>query len=305
MSPARWSAVGAASLALAGCIPAADRAAPVPAPAPAPVAQAPVPTPAPAPMPAPEFTLDGELEQGGTVIGTVPEGTVALAFDGETIPVAPDRKFLIAFDRDHGPTAVLEATLTDGRHVTKSLAVAPRAWDISRLNRLPKYPVPSEEFKRRRPAELAQIKGARAKETGAKGWRQDFIWPATGRISTRFGAQRIYKGGEKGSYHSGTDIAVPVGTPVRAPADGVVILATDHPFTLGGNLLMLDHGMGLNSAFLHLSEIDVQPGEHVRRGQVIAQSGASGRATGPHLHWSLKWRDARIDPSLIAGPMPD
>jgi murein DD-endopeptidase MepM/ murein hydrolase activator NlpD len=165
--------------------------------------------------------------------------------------------------------------------------------------------VPSEEFKRRRPAELAQIKGARAKETGAKGWRQDFIWPATGRISTRFGAQRIYKGGEKGSYHSGTDIAVPVGTPVRAPADGVVILATDHPFTLGGNLLMLDHGMGLNSAFLHLSEIDVQPGEHVRRGQVIAQSGASGRATGPHLHWSLKWRDARIDPSLIAGPMPD
>ena len=301
MSLSRWGALGAASLALAGCIPAADRAALEPAP-PAPVAQA--PTPAPGPITTPEFTLNGELEQGGTVIGTVPEGAVAIAFDGEPLPIAPDGVFLIAFDRDHGPTAVLEATLSDGRHVTKSLAVAPRAWDISRLGRLPKYPVPSEEFKRLRPPELAQIVAARAKETGAQGWRQDFIWPTTGRISTHFGAQRIYKGGEKGSYHSGTDVAVPVGTPVRAPADGVVILATGHPFTLEGNLLMLDHGMGLNSAFLHLSEIDVQPGEHVRQGQVIAQSGASGRATGPHLHWSIKWRDARIDPSLIAGTMP-
>ncbi len=304
MKPARWTAA-AACAALASCVPSVERPAPVPMPPASASAPAPVPAPAPAPTPAPHFTLDGALEQGGTIIGTAPEGTVSLAFDGEAIPVAPDGKFLIAFDRDHGPTAVLEAALADGRRITRSLAVAPRAWDISRLDRLPKYPVPSAEFKRLRPPELAQIVAARAKETGAQGWRQDFIWPATGRISTLFGAQRIYKGGEKGSYHSGTDVAVPVGTPVRAPADGVVILATDHPFTLEGNLLMLDHGMGLNSAFLHLSEIDVRPGEHVRQGQVIARSGQSGRATGPHLHWSLKWRDARIDPSLIAGPMPD
>ena len=300
MRTPHWSAAGV--LALASCVgPPADRRAPPPMPV-APVAIA---TPVPTPTPAPEFTLDGTIEQGGTAIGTVPDGAVALAFDGEAIPIAPDGRFVIAFDRDHGATAILEATLADGRHVTRSLAVAPRAWDISRLERLPKYPVPSAEFQRLRPPELAQIRAARAKSSDADGWRQDFIWPATGRISTNFGAQRIYKGGEKGSYHSGTDIAVPVGTPVRAPADGVVILATDAPFTLEGNLLMLDHGMGLNSAFLHLSQIDVQPGEHVRQGQVIAMSGASGRATGPHLHWSLKWRDARIDPMLIAGPMPE
>jgi murein DD-endopeptidase MepM/ murein hydrolase activator NlpD len=84
----------------------------------------------------------------------------------------------------------------------------------------------------------------------------------------------------------------------------VVILAADHPFTLEGNLLMVDHGMGLNSAFLHLSRITVHVGEHVRRGQTIAFSGMTGRATGPHLHWSMKWREAKVDPLLVAGPMP-
>ncbi len=89
-----------------------------------------------------------------------------------------------------------------------------------------------------------------------------------------------------------------------APADGVVILAAAAPFTLEGNLLMLDHGMGLNSAFLHLSRIDVRVGDHVRRGQMIGAVGMTGRATGPHLHWSLKWRDRKLDPLLVAGPMP-
>jgi murein DD-endopeptidase MepM/ murein hydrolase activator NlpD len=153
-----------------------------------------------------------------------------------------------------------------------------------------------------RPAELAQIAAARAQLTDAQGWRQRFLWPATGRISGLFGAQRIYRG-EPGAYHSGTDIARPTGTPVVAPADGVVILAADRPFTLEGNLLMIDHGGGLNSAFLHLSRIDVKVGEHVRRGQAIGAIGMTGRATGPHLHWSLRWRDARLDPMLMAGAM--
>ena len=269
-----------------------------------PPAPAPLPTPTPTPAGPADFILSGETEQGGDMIGTVPSGTISLTFDGRAIPIAPDGKFLIAFDRDAGPSAFLVATLGDGRRVTKALAVAPRAWNISRLNSLPKFPVPSAEFQRLRPPELAQIKAARSEDHAVDGWRQHFAWPATGRISTLFGSQRIYKGGEKGAYHSGIDIAVPTGTPVRAPADGVVILASDHPFTLEGNLLMIDHGMGLNSAFLHLSHIDVSVGDHVRQGQVIAESGATGRATGPHLHWGLEWRGARIDPLLVAGPMP-
>ena len=299
MSRARlWLAAALLPL-VASCVgPPAER------PVPPPPAPAPLPTPTPTPAGPADFILSGETEQGGDMIGTVPGGTISLTFDGRAIPIAPDGKFLIAFDRDAGPSAFLVATLGDGRRVTKTLAIAPRAWNISRLDSLPKFPVPSAEFQRLRPPELAQIKAARSEDHAVDGWRQHFAWPATGRISTLFGSQRIYKGGEKGAYHSGIDIAVPTGTPVRAPADGVVILASDHPFTLEGNLLMIDHGMGLNSAFLHLSHIDVSVGDHVRQGQVIAESGATGRATGPHLHWGLEWRGARIDPLLVAGPMP-
>nr|WP_284053602.1 M23 family metallopeptidase [Stakelama marina] len=275
------------------------------------------PAPAPTPTPAPAavqrvaqtpqrtgFTYQGAMEQGGAVIGTAPSDTRSLTFDGKEIPVADDGRFLIAFDRDHGPSATLVATLGDGTTVRDTLNVAPRQWKISRLNSLPRLSQPTKEFLALRKPELEQIHAARAMRTGADGWREHFIWPVEGRVSSVFGSQRIYKGGEKGAYHSGVDVAVPTGTPLRAPADGVVILAADHPFTLEGNLLMLDHGMGLNSAFLHLSKIDVKVGDHVRKGQVIAETGATGRATGPHVHWSLKWRDARIDPELMTGPMP-
>jgi murein DD-endopeptidase MepM/ murein hydrolase activator NlpD len=250
------------------------------------------------------FSYSGSLIQGGLVIGIAPSNTSLLAFNGETIPVAPDGRFLIAFDRDAKPTASLVATLDDGRVVRDTLTIAPRGWDISRLNSLPKIPLPQPEFDRLRPAELAQINAARRVSSDSQGWRQPFLWPTTGRISTLFGSQRIYKNGEAGSYHSGVDVAKPQGSVILAPADGVVILAADHPFTLEGNLLMIDHGMGLNTAFLHLSRIDVRVGERVRRGQPVALSGMTGRATGPHLHWSLKWHDAKIDPLLVAGPMP-
>nr|WP_225883470.1 M23 family metallopeptidase [Sphingomonas aliaeris] len=241
--------------------------------------------------------------QGGTVIGIAPAGTATLTLDGAPVTVAPDGRFLIAFDRDAGPSATLVATLRDGRRVADALVIAPREWNISRLGSLPKYPVPEAEFARIRPAELAEIAAARRVSVDSAGWRQPFLWPTTGRISTLFGSQRIYRNGEAGAYHSGVDVARATGTPVLAPADGVVILAADHPFTLEGNLLMIDHGADLNSAFLHLSRIDVRVGDRVKRGQVIGAVGMTGRATGPHLHWGMKWRDARIDPLLLAGPM--
>lgn len=276
-----------------------------------PVAQpAPSPTPAPAPAAAPvalkraDFRLIGPSVQGGAAIGTAPLGTTLLSFNGVPVPLAPDGRFLIAFDRDEGETGRLVATLGNGEQVGESLTVARRAWNIERLNSLPKYAQPTEEFNRLRPAELEQINAARRISVTSQGWQQSFLWPVVGRLSGMFGAQRIYQNGEAGSYHSGSDIAQPTGTPVIAPADGVVILAADHPFTLEGNLLMIDHGMGLNSAFLHLSRIDVRVGEVVKRGQRIGAVGMTGRATGPHLHWSLKWRESRIDPLLVAGPMP-
>ncbi len=248
------------------------------------------------------FRWTGTLSQGGLIRGTVPAGTRSLALDGRPVPLA-GTAFVIGFDRDAAPVATLVATRTDGSAVTQRLAVAPRAWRIERLDTLPRYPAPDPVFARLRPPELAQIAAARALRTDANGWRQSFAWPASGRISGLFGAQRVYRG-EAGAYHGGVDVALPTGTLVRAPADGVVILAADHPFTLEGNLLMIDHGLGLNSAFLHLSRIDVRVGDHVRQGQVIGAVGATGRATGPHLHWGMRWDEARLDPLLIAGAMP-
>lgn len=248
------------------------------------------------------FRWTGQAIQGGLILGTAPRDAVSVTLDGTALLLAPDGRFIAGFDRDAGPQAILTAILADGRRVTQMLAVQPRAWRIERLDTLPRFPAPDPVMAQRRPAELAQIVAARAQITDAQGWRQRFLWPVTGRISGLFGAQRIYRG-EPGAYHSGTDIARPTGTPILAPADGVVILAVDRPFTLEGNLLMIDHGNGLNSAFLHLSRMDVKVGDHVRQGQSIGAIGMTGRATGPHLHWSLRWRDAKLDPMLVAGAM--
>ncbi|MES2097532.1 MAG: M23 family metallopeptidase [Pseudomonadota bacterium] len=299
----RWAFGLAALIALGSCI--ESSASPTPQRTPIPVAAA---TPAPVASASPgqtgDFQLRGAMTQGGVVVGTAPAGTTGLSFNGSVVPIAPDGGFVIAFDRDAAPTASLSATLSDGRVVERALTISRRAWSISRLATLPKFPVPMPEFERLRPGEIAQINAARRIDSGSQGWRQRFLWPATGRISTMFGSQRIYRNGEAGSYHSGTDIAVPQGTPVLAPADGVVILASDHAFLLEGYLLMVDHGMGLNSALMHLSRIVVTAGQSVKRGQVIAFSGMTGRVTGPHLHWTLRWRDAKVDPLLVAGAMP-
>lgn len=251
-----------------------------------------------------EIAVAGALTQGGWIMGVAPLGARSLALDGQDLPIGPDGRFFAAFDRDSGPSALLAARLADGDRVTLPVAISRRPWKIEYISIGPRPgAAPSEEFKRRRAAELARINAARQIDSGSEGWRQRFIWPARGRISGLFGSQRIYRG-TPGSYHSGTDIATGTsGTPYVAPADGVVILAGQSPFTLEGYLLMIDHGMGLNSAFLHSSALLVREGERVRQGQVIGRIGATGRATGPHLHWSIKWRGARLDPMLFAGPM--
>ncbi|WP_395329590.1 M23 family metallopeptidase [Novosphingobium sp. BL-8H] len=249
------------------------------------------------------ITYAGEVTQGGWIRGKVPQGTRALTLDGEPVKIAADGAWFAAFDRDAKPGETLIATLADGRKVSQTVAIAPRAWQIENIN-IPRKPGgPTAEFMKIRQPELDRINAARNLQTDAQGWRQHFVWPAKGRISGRFGSQRVYQG-EPAAYHSGLDIATGTsGTPFVAPADGVVILAAEKPFSLEGNLLMIDHGMGLNSAFLHCSQLLVKEGDHVKQGQVIGRIGMTGRATGPHLHWSIKWNDARLDPILFTGPM--
>lgn len=247
------------------------------------------------------FSFAGHLTQGGFIRGQVPQGTRAAHLGETRLQLAPDGRFFAAFDRDSLGTMPLRITYGDGREEARTLPIAPRAWNIQRINLPLTGSVPAADFWERRKPELDLIAAARSRATPAQGWQQDFIWPVRGRISGLFGRQRIYRG-EPASFHSGIDIAPGAGTPFAAPADGVVVLARSG-FSLEGSLIILDHGAGLNSAFLHASHILVTEGESVRQGQTIGHVGASGRATGPHLHWSLKWHEARLDPLLFTGPM--
>ncbi len=298
----------AVSLGLLGACTGTEAAAPETASEPAgqPVA-APDPAPAPAPEPEPvvyqntRFSYSGELTQGGFIRGTVPDGTQSATLGEQELAVAEDGSFFAAFDRDSPANLALTATIDNGQVVQETLAVSPREWNIQRVNIARRPGGASEAFMKRRRPELDAIWDARQMRTGSTGWQQDFIWPVTGRISGLFGRQRIYRG-EPGSYHSGIDIAPGNGVPFVAPADGVVVLARSG-FSLEGGLIIIDHGAGLNSAFLHASRITVEEGESVRQGEHIGNVGSSGRATGPHLHWSLKWNAARLDPLLFAGPM--
>jgi murein DD-endopeptidase MepM/ murein hydrolase activator NlpD len=258
--------------------------------------------PIPVPLSIGQFKLNRTPQQGTIALGFVPAGTTRLVKDGADVPIDADGRFVIGFGRDHAPVAVVVAFQGGGKSVSERIAVAPRAWKIENLPTLPRFSQPDAEFQARRPGELAQINAARRIDAKSDGWRQNFIWPARGRISGVFGSQRIYRG-EPGAPHSGVDVAGATGTPVVAPADGVVVLAAASPFTLEGNLLMIDHGMGLNSVFLHLSRIDVKKGDIIRQGQPVGAIGMTGRATGPHLHWGMKWNDERIDPATLAGVM--
>lgn len=258
---------------------------------------------APRPLNIGRFKLSRQPQQGALALGIVPYGTNRLVIDGRDVAFDADRRFVVGFGRDYATTVLITAFLSDGTAVTDKLPVLPTAWIVENLKTLPHHAQPDAEFQARRPGELAQINAARKMQVESGGWQQTFIWPARGRISGRFGSQRIYAG-QPGAPHGGVDIAGPTGGQVVAPADGVVILAASSPFTLEGNLLMIDHGMGLNSAFLHLSRIDVRVGQVVRQGQPIGAIGMTGRATGPHLHWGMKWQDERIDPAMLPAGAP-
>ena len=271
--------------------------------------QSTAPAPPPAPLPAvpaadridgDAFGLKGTLSQGGYALGEAPGGATALTLDGTPVPMDAQRRFAIGFGRDAPSAATLTALLAGGSRVTAHLVIAQRGYDVQSIPGLPPTPTSDPEWLKMRAVERTRINAARALHNASDGWLQKWIWPATGPVSGVYGSQRIL-GGVPQSPHYGVDIAGPPGTPVVAPADGVVVLAGPPQFSLEGNLVIIDHGMDVNSAYLHLSAVDVKPGDQVRQGQRIGAIGSTGRATGPHLHWGVNWRDVRLDPALLAG----
>jgi murein DD-endopeptidase MepM/ murein hydrolase activator NlpD len=249
----------------------------------------------------PGLELSGRFQQGGFAIGrTSPRAEVFL--DGEDMGQASaDGLFVVGFDRD-GPESQEIRIRTDTGEASHKLAVAKGVFDIQRINGLPE-----DEVSPTNPQLLARIEaeGRRKAEGFASradldDFRTGFVLPVHGfRLAAHFGGQRILNGEPK-RPHYGDDLAAPVGTPVVAPAAGVVSFAETGLHYEGG-LIMIDHGQGLVSCYLHLSRVDVRRGETVRRGEAIGAVGKEGRATGPHLCWRLKWRGRNLDPMLLVG----
>ena len=256
-----------------------------------------------APAAEPSVQLDGPRVQGGLVRGRVAPGST-VEFEGERVRVSRDGWFLIGFGRDAPPKAVLSVVSPDGRRQRYGLAVKPREYRIQRIDGLPpgKVTPRSKEDLARIRREVAMVKRARLTDDARTDFLGGFRWPTEGPISGVYGSQRILNG-EPRQPHYGVDIAVPTGTKALAPAAGVVTLAHPDMFFSGGTLIV-DHGHGLSSAFLHLSRILVKKGQRVAQGQPIAEVGATGRVTGPHLDWRINLFGRRIDPELLVGPMP-
>lgn len=247
--------------------------------------------------------LDGPRTQGGLLRGRVPPGST-VEYEGDAVRVSKDGWFLVGFGRDAPLEVELAVVFPDGRRERQVLKVKPREYDIERIDGLPPRKVTprSEEDLARIRADVEMVEQARSIDDPRTDFLDGFRWPARGRISGVYGSQRILNG-EPRRPHYGVDIAAPIGTEVLAPAGGVVTVAHPDMFFSGGTLLV-DHGHGLSSAFLHLSRILVEKGERVAQGQPIAEVGSTGRSTGPHLDWRINLFDRRLDSALLVGPMP-
>jgi len=243
-----------------------------------------------------QVQLHGQWQPGGSIIGSAPAGSKIYLNDVQ-IATLPDGRFVFGFGRDE--QAVQRIAVEHGEQTwSKQFNLQAREYSIQRVNGIAKTIMhPSAKAIARSSKEAGQVKAARTRQLSIDSFTQDFICPAKGPITGVYGSQRVYNG-VAGRPHYGLDIAGPVGTPVYAPAAGVVTLNHPDMFYSGGTLI-LDHGLGFSSTMIHLSEIVVEEGDSVDQGELVAYMGASGRATGPHLDWRINWFSERLDPALL------
>lgn len=240
--------------------------------------------------------LESRLTLGGIYVGQVAPDTQVL-YEGKSIQVSKDGRFIIGFDRDQPLHQSYITQNKQGERTEVLLSLKQRDFKISRLKVDQKFVTPPESTLKLIAEQSARVKAARDIDTTSADFFKGFDWPVKGRISGVYGSQRYYNGVE-GSPHYGLDIAVPTGTPVKAPADGTVRLADSNLYYSGGTII-IDHGHGLTSSFLHLSKVGVKEGDKIKRGEKIGEVGATGRVTGAHLDWRYNWFDRRLDPALL------
>jgi murein DD-endopeptidase MepM/ murein hydrolase activator NlpD len=247
-------------------------------------------------------SFEGEFIQGGLLIGQVQEGQT-VSYQGKSIKLTTNNQFLLGLGRNAPAITSITINSQDQDPETITLEIAPRQYNIQKIEGVPAKTVtpPASDLQRIK-QDASMVRKARKLVSNKQDFLKGFVKPANGPITGVYGSQRFYNGVPK-SPHYGIDYAAPTGTPVIAPADGVVTFAHNDLFYSGGTLI-IDHGHGLSSTFLHLSEILVKPDQRVILGMKIAKIGATGRATGPHLDWRMNWLDQRIDPDLVLKVLP-
>ncbi len=247
------------------------------------------------------FELEGSPVQGGLMFGKTTPGA-SITLDSTQVQVSGEGHFVIGFGRDETGTRLLRVIVENGSEETRKLDITARKYAIEYVDGLPPQTVtPDPEDAERIREEGRMVLNARARRGERADYIDGFAWPAQGRISGVYGSQRVLNG-ELRRPHFGLDVAAPTGTAVLAPADGIITLTHPDMYFSGGTII-LDHGHGLSSTFLHLSEILVEAGTTVKQGYEIGRIGATGRASAPHLDWRMNWMDRRVDPRPLVPEM--
>jgi murein DD-endopeptidase MepM/ murein hydrolase activator NlpD len=246
--------------------------------------------------------LSGTAAQGGMLWGRVAAGST-VTLDGQPVKVGPEGNFVFGFGRDAGAAAELVVKDPRGKTERKRIEVKARHFEVEHVDGLPaKTVTPPPEWRERRMEETGMVRDARSHATDALDWLAGFVRPAEGRFSGFYGSQRVLNGQPR-SPHYGLDIAGPTGTPIVAPASGIVRLAVPD-FLLEGGIVIIDHGFGVTSTLFHMNSVDVKKGQTVKQGERIGTIGQTGRANGPHVDWRVNWGDVRLDPILLIEPEP-
>ena len=244
--------------------------------------------------------ISGYPVEGNLIVArTNPSNKIKI--NNEFLEIDESGIFVFGFHRDEENPIKLVIINNENEQFKTSIKPIKRVYKIQRIDGLKKSMVtPPEDTISRIKSDRKKVNKARKVKLEMGDFIQGFDWPLKGLITGVYGSQRILNGIPKWP-HFGIDISVPIGTSVKAPASGIVTLTEDLYYS--GYTVILNHGLNINSTFLHLSEIHVDVGDRIGRGDLIGHSGDTGRSTGPHLDWRIDWNGKRLDAEMLAGPM--
>ena len=241
--------------------------------------------------------LKGHLTQGGLVTGKLSD-VQSVSLNDTPLKLSKNGDFVFGFGRDAKTNHTLSWVDTNGKKHTQNLIITKRDYNIDKITGVAKkYVSPPKSVSERISREAVAVRNARAVNSDLTYFLDPVLKPAQGRISGVYGSQRYFNG-EPRRPHFGLDIANKTGSPVYAPIGGTVVFAEPDLYYSGGTLI-LDHGHGITSTYIHLSKLDVNVGDKVKQGTKVAEIGATGRVTGPHLDWRFNWKGERLDPGLL------